>query len=67
MAGAKGSKLAARALSGAPKKHYCRECKGSEEITPDMEMKPTMIFPGRRIVFKCKEGHEARKGGTLLQ
>ncbi len=67
MAGAKGAKLAARTLQGAPRKHYCPECKGDEEITPAMEMKPTMVFsPKKSMIFKCQSGHTVRRGGTIL-
>ena len=65
--GAKGAKLAARAGRDAPRKHYCPECKGdSEGVTQDMEMKPTMLMPGSKIIFKCRNGHEVRRGGTIL-
>ncbi len=69
MAGAKGAKLAARVLQGGPRKHYCPECKGDGEITPAMEMKPTMVFsPKKSMIYKgCAGGHVVRRGGTILQ
>ena len=68
MAGVKGAKLAARAGKDGPKKHYCSDCKGDGEITSEMEMKPVMVFnPKKSMMFKCQSGHEARRGGTILQ
>jgi hypothetical protein len=67
MAGVKGAKLAKRALHGAPRKHYCPVCVGeAEELTVDMEAKPTMQMPRRRIRFCCKAGHSYTRSGTLL-
>lgn len=67
MAGAKGAKLAARALHGAPRKHYCPTCIGdAKELTVDMETKPVMMMPGRRIFFNCQAGHRNTRGQTVL-
>ena len=67
MAGAKGAKLAARALHGASRKHYCPTCVGdAKELTSDMEAKPVMLMPGRRMRFHCKAGHSNTRGGTVL-
>jgi len=66
-AGAKGAKLAARAGRDTPKKHYCPTCKGDDDLTQDMEMRPVMLMPRSRMILKCKNGHEHRKGGTILQ
>ena len=67
MAGAKGAKLAARKSIGAPKKHYCARCVGTvKNFTEDMEAKPVLMIPGRKIHFFCKKGHRSAKGTTIL-
>lgn len=63
---AKGAKLAARALFGEARKHYCPECP-INEATGDLEpMAAVMIMPGRRMEFRCAQGHAARKSQTIL-
>ncbi len=60
-------RMTLQTAAGPARSHYCPECKGdSKEFTQDMEMKPTMIMPGRRMIFKCKNGHEMSKSGTIL-
>lgn len=66
MSGAKGNKLTARIGKDRPRKHYCPECKGKEDLTPKMEMKPVLLYPRKRLVFKCPVGHVARRGRTVL-
>ena len=67
MAGVKGAKLAARALHGASRKHYCPTCIGdAKELTADMEAKPVMLMPGRRMRFSCKAEHRITRKGTVL-
>lgn len=67
MPGAKGAKLAARAIHGMPKKHYCPICmKDTTETTPEMEAKPIMMMPGRRMFYDCKNGHRHTRDQTIL-
>ncbi len=67
MAGAKGAKLAARKSIGAPKKHYCARCVGTtKKFTEDMEAKPVLVIPGRKIQFFCTKGHCSIKGTTIV-
>lgn len=65
MAGKKGAKLAARALIGALKKHYCPVCPEAENGSLE-PMTPVMVMPKRRMKYTCKNGHETGRGGTIL-
>ena len=66
MAGAKGAKLAARALYGAPRKHYCPQCPEDESGNLAVTQ-AVMIVPGRKMMFRCKGGHLTPKNQTILQ
>jgi len=65
MAGAKGKKLAARAMSGTARKHHCPNCPATEDgkLEP---MTPVMVMPKRKMKYVCKNGHETNRGGTIL-
>ena len=65
MSAAKGAKLAARALFGAPRKHYCPICPESEK--GDLEpMIPVMVMPKKNMIYVCRNGYEANRGETIL-
>jgi hypothetical protein len=67
MSGAKGAKLIARKLLGAPKKHYCPTCmEKNPGVSTDNEANPVMVIPGRKIVFVCKANHRWHHGQTVL-
>jgi hypothetical protein len=67
MPGKKKAKLAHEGKQGQARKHYCPACVGnSGEFSSNMEMKPVMVMPSRRIKFVCSEGHEQARGGTIL-
>ena len=59
MPGAKGAKLAARTLTQAPKKHYCR--------SHDEQCKPVMRMPRRRMRYHCPKGCNLDKKETILK
>ena len=47
------------AREGLARKHYCLE--------HDAVCKPTMVMPGRKIVFNCSEGCSLEKTETDLR
>ena len=51
---------------GTARHHFCPTCPANEEgrLEP---MAPSMIMPGRRIVYHCKRGHTANSGETILK
>ena len=51
---------------GQERKHYCPECRAKNEAEPQ-EMKPVMLMPKKKIVFRCTLGHQALRGQTILQ
>lgn len=63
---AKGEKLAKRALYGEVRKHHCPICPLDAETGDLVPMSAIMVMPGRRIEFRCPNGHVSRKKDTIL-
>ncbi len=68
MSGAKGAKLAGRAGRVGPRKHHCPTCLKDDSVgaREHAEAPPTMLFPGRRMVYICSQGHRWNRGETVL-
>ena len=66
MAGAKGSKLAARNLKGGPRKHYCPVCVEKNGFVAATEATAVMIMPKKRMSFQCDAGHAWHRTETIL-
>ncbi len=63
---ATSDKVVLQGAIGVDRSHYCPKCPADEDGKLQ-SMSPTMIMPGRSMVYHCKSGHTVRRGQTLLR